>query len=342
MNLPIELRAQILSHLDLHILHGIHDPAYQTAFKSLILSQFSLTEFRNLLESHHFVFDPEDWIQNARSLKLIQEHGSKINFSFLLTALLITPTSLSEYDMHLGILPPQLGKISSIETVSLRKCGLITFPETFTGLTSLNLSFNPLITLPWGFGRMRSLKQLILVSCELIEIPESLGQLTSLEELDLGYNQLTDLPSSFGSLNHLTELWLGRNRLKTFPAVICSLTSLKILSLYSNQISDLPEEISQLSSLSLFRIHDNPLVEWPSSLWTLPYLMYLTIPDHSTLLFLSAIVHRSAECQISLSTLEDSPSMKLFFFLDQHKQNILLWSAIGLGVSYLIQKFIDD
>ena len=77
-------------------------------------------------------------------------------------------------------------------------------------------------------------------------VPAEIWQLTSLELLGLGDNQLTSVPAEIGQLTSLKVLWLSGNRLMSVPPEIGQLTSLEWLQLDDNQLTSVPAAIREL------------------------------------------------------------------------------------------------
>ena len=116
-------------------------------------------------------------------------------------------------------------------------------------LTTLDLSYNQLTSLPDSIGMLTSLTILYLSNNQLTSLSESIRKLTSLTTLDLSYNQLTSLADSIEMLTSLTDLDLSNNQLTSLPESIGMLTSLTNLYLYNNQlryINNLPKSIKYI------------------------------------------------------------------------------------------------
>jgi serine/threonine-protein kinase len=174
-----------------------------------------------------------------------------------------------------------------VDELHLRAKNLSKVPEPvrqFTGLEILDLSFNPIVTLPPWIGELSELVMIFMQSTKLTTLPGRVGQLSKLFSLSLGGNKLTELPSSMARLlrlrkldlgnNQLTELpeWVGQlrgldslnlsdNDLKRLPSSIGKLANLKGLRLKSNQLAELPESIGQLTNLNVLGLSGNPLSE---------------------------------------------------------------------------------
>ena len=115
-----------------------------------------------------------------------------------------------------------------------------------TGVTTLVLSDNDLITLPsQAFAGLTSLTVLWLDRNALLTTLPDRGftVLTSLTKLVLSTNALTDLPADiFEGLTSLEELLLDGNAPLTTlpPELFAGLTSLKLLELRANGLTELP------------------------------------------------------------------------------------------------------
>jgi hypothetical protein len=110
--------------------------------------------------------------------------------------------------MQLTVLPPEIGQLTSLQ--------------------SLSLSSNRLTVLPPEIGQLTSLHSLYIGNNQLTGLPSEIGQLTALRRLDLGQNQLTALPPEIGQLMALTRLDLRQNQLTTLPLEIGQLTQLVV------------------------------------------------------------------------------------------------------------------
>ncbi len=153
--------------------------------------------------------------------------------------------------------------------------------DGLTGLTYLDLSYNPLSLLPSDiFDDLTALTVLDLPNNQLSSIP-SLSGLTSLTDLYLNDNSLTSAPSlsglfaleyldlsnnsltsiSVSGLSSLTDLYLNDNSLTSFS--FSGLSSLEDLDLSSNQLSSAPS-VTGLSALRYLDLSSNQLSSAPS------------------------------------------------------------------------------
>ena len=121
-----------------------------------------------------------------------------------------------------------------------------------TALKELHLGGNQLTSVPAEIGQLTSLERLSLHGNRLMSVPAEIGQLTSLESLDLGGNQLTSVPAEIGQLTSLVRLFLQHNKLTSLPAEIGQLTSLRMFYLPDNQLTSVPAAIRELRSAGCY------------------------------------------------------------------------------------------
>ncbi len=167
-----------------------------------------------------------------------------------------------------GSIPPQLGSLSSLQTIRLDFNQLTgSLPPEIGGLTSLqvlDLDSNYLTgSLPPQIGSLTQLRELALsgsngiggpLPSELFTllnleslnlwgrydgpIPPEIGQLVNLRQLSLKAEFSGPIPAEIGSLTRLTALWLNQNRLSgEIPASIVNLSGLGNLDLSYNALS---------------------------------------------------------------------------------------------------------
>ncbi len=137
--------------------------------------------------------------------------------------------------LDLGVIPPQIGNLINLDTLSFQFCG-------FTG------------SIPPEIGNLINLKSLSIVFSGLTgSIPSEVGNLPNLNSLTLHSNLLTGaIPPAIGNLTNLTKLQLSHNQLTgSIPPEIGNLTSLSILHLNENSLTgELPSEMYNLINLS--------------------------------------------------------------------------------------------
>ena len=170
---------------------------------------------------------------------------------------------------ELTALPPEIGQLTSLQTLNLDGNQLTSLPPEIGQLTSLQtlgLLGNRLTALPPEIGQLTSLQTLNLDGNQLTSLPPEIGQLTSLQTLWLDYNGATALPPEIGQLTSLQTLGLLGNRLTALPPEIGQLTSLQTLNLDGNQLTALPPEIGQPTSLQTLGLIGNQLTALPRQL----------------------------------------------------------------------------
>jgi len=208
-----------------------------------------------------------------------------------------------------GILPPALGNLTAIDSLSLSGnvlSGSISSSSygNLANIIFFNLSSNQLNdTIPASLGDLSNLQHLDLSNNQFTgTIPASFSNLpnlqvlnlsfngfkgnipffsTNLEKLDLSYNQLSgDFPSSLSNLYNLTDLILGSNNLTgSIPAGVGDLTALQIADLSNNLLSgNIPSSLGNLSGLQKLLLDENQLSgNIPSSLSNLINLSLLNV-----------------------------------------------------------------
>ena len=125
-------------------------------------------------------------------------------------------------------------------------------------VTSVDLAYKNLTTLPKEIGNLKNLETLYLPTNKLKTLPPEIGNLTKLKVLNLNNNQLTTLPPEIGNLTKLRLLALRGNKLTTLPPKIGRLKNLESLYLNGNQLTTLPPEIGNLNKLEGLTLNGNP------------------------------------------------------------------------------------
>ena len=128
-----------------------------------------------------------------------------------------------------GEIPPELGNLEKLETLSL-------WGNQLSG------------PIPSEIGNLANLETLKLYDNQLSgPIPPELGNLANLKDLRLHDNQLSgSIPPELGNLANLETLWLSDNQLSgSIPETLGQLTYLEYLSLGGNQLTGcLPASLS--------------------------------------------------------------------------------------------------
>ena len=187
-------------------------------------------------------------------------------------------TELDLSGENLTELPPEICKLSNLQTLYLRFNKLSSLPAEIgqlSNLQTLYLEANQLSSLPAEIGQLSNLQTLNLMSNKLNSLPAEIVQLSNLQTLDLWSNQLSSLPAEIGQLRNLQTLYLNSNQLNTLPAEIGQLSNLQILELNNNKLSTLTAEIGQLSNLRILEFNNNQLSTLPAEIGQLINLQIL-------------------------------------------------------------------
>ena len=162
-------------------------------------------------------------------------------------------------------------------TVDLRDKGIkdLTGMEYALNMQSLDLSGNPIRTIPKEMQDLNNLVYLGLSDCGLTEVPGNVWKMKSLQYLRLDGNELSQLPSEVAELGDLRELVLDNNRLEALPEQIGSLAKLETVSVSCNAISALPESMKNCGEVAELYLTGNRLGEIPDWIGSLTNLEVL-------------------------------------------------------------------
>ncbi len=119
------------------------------------------------------------------------------------------------------ILPPEIGELVLLRTMSLAN--------------------NKIYDLPPEIGNLKSLNQLNIKQNLIRKLPREIGKLTELNSLVATQNEIETIPDEIGDLKKLRVLLLRNNHISTLPRSLLRL-DLKRLDLRGNKLS-VPEEI---------------------------------------------------------------------------------------------------
>ena len=144
----------------------------------------------------------------------------------------------------------------------LTDLGLKELPQLPVGLLSLDVSTNPLRTLPPELeDQAPTLRSLTADDTGLRQIPEVVLYLGELRELRLRKNSLHDLPS-LRSLSMLHTLDVSMNAISVFPRAVLGLSTLQHLFMSFNKM----ERVRPLLSLPPTPLPAHPSLPLPSPL----------------------------------------------------------------------------
>ncbi|KAI3794348.1 hypothetical protein L1987_36978 [Smallanthus sonchifolius] len=177
-------------------------------------------------------------------------------------------------------LPDSIGKLSGLITLDLSENRLVTLPSSISGLSSLtklDLHSNKIIELPESFDDLLSLVYLDLRANQLASLPASLSRLIHLQELDLSSNNLSVLPESVGSLVKLQKLNIETNNIEEIPHIIGHCVSLKELLADYNKLKALPEAVGKLALLETLSVRYNNISRLPTTMSSLTNIKELDL-----------------------------------------------------------------
>ncbi|GBG25281.1 Leucine-rich repeat-containing protein 1 [Hondaea fermentalgiana] len=175
-----------------------------------------------------------------------------------------------------------IGDLSALKYLNLRKNGISKLPDaitTLTNLQSLNVRNNKLTELPANIGSLSNLLELTLISNELATLPETFTNLTALRYMTLSKNPLTSLPESFGELTALTSLlfWDNFGMLTTLPNSFTDLDGLTNLVISNNPDLDVYRHLPALKNLKRLNLAHNGLTSIPAQVQNLTGLEELRV-----------------------------------------------------------------
>jgi hypothetical protein len=175
------------------------------------------------------------------------------------------------------------GQYKGVKRLKL-SCNLQTFPieilSLFDTLEILDLSNNPLSSLPKEFARLHKLKIAFFSDCNFTTFPLELAGCRSLEMIAFKNNHMTTIPpTSFP--RKLRWLILTNNRIDVLPATIGQCHRLQKCMLAGNRLTSLPASMAQCRKLGLLRLSTNNITELPSWLFQLPELAFLSFAGNA-------------------------------------------------------------
>ncbi|XVF78079.1 hypothetical protein PTKIN_Ptkin14bG0099700 [Pterospermum kingtungense] len=146
-------------------------------------------------------------------------------------------------------------KCQKLTTLLLSKCNIESIPECFFekmhGLKILDISRNPLKSLPNSISNLKTLTTLLLRDCYNLKKMPSFSKIQALKKLNLGFTKIRDIPHGMERLPNLRYLDLSKTRITHMAdGVLAKLTSLQHLDL--NKILVGGEEIGGLRKLEFF------------------------------------------------------------------------------------------
>jgi hypothetical protein len=172
----------------------------------------------------------------------------------------------------------QSGQYIRTKRLKLSNC-LSEFPrqilDLFDTLEILDLSNNPLASLPNDISRLHKLKIAFFSDCNFTTFPSQLARCRSLQMIAFKNNRMTTIPP--GSLpRKLRWLILTNNLISSLPVGIGRCYGLQKCLLAGNNLTSLPDEMQHCRKLGLLRLSCNNLISLPTWLFELPELSFLS------------------------------------------------------------------
>ncbi|MBV9963157.1 MAG: leucine-rich repeat domain-containing protein [Parafilimonas sp.] len=213
-----------------------------------------------------------------------------------------------------GILPPALGNLTALDTLSLSGnslSGSISSASygNLTNLEYFDLSSNLLNdTIPGSLSNLSGIKYLNLSNNKFTgSIPFSLGNITGLQFLNLSLNRFKgNIPSSFSDFAALKSLDLSYNSISgDIPPFLSNLLNLTDLNLAGNIFSgNIPASLGNLIALQNVDLSENLLTgNIPSEMGNLINLQRLLLNENEL----------SGDIPASLNNLINLRSLNLFY-----------------------------
>jgi len=170
------------------------------------------------------------------------------------------------------------GQYKGIKKLKL-SANLTAFPleilSLFDSLEILDLSNNPLSSLPNDFSRLHKLKIAFFSNCKFTTFPPQLAKCRSLEMIAFKNNHMTTIPEG-AFPRKLRWLILTNNEIQEIPASIGDCHRLQKCMLAGNRLTSLPAEMAHCRKLGLLRLSSNNLATLPDWLFQLPELSFLS------------------------------------------------------------------
>ena len=202
-----------------------------------------------------------------------------------------TELDLSGNDLE--VLPPEIGRLQSLEKLILGKFDnekknrkgnrLTAIPQEIfqlANLKELHIPFNKITVIPDAIANLANLTSLDLGSNKITEIPDEITNLANLTRLDLYDNQITVIPDAITQLVNLTSLVLWGNKIMVISDEITNLANLTRLDLYDNQITAIPDAITQLANLTSLVLWGNKITAIPDAISQLANLQKLDLRNN--------------------------------------------------------------
>ncbi|XP_067867957.1 volume-regulated anion channel subunit LRRC8D-like [Heterodontus francisci] len=206
-----------------------------------------------------------EFLKELRYLKILQINSNlvKIPFNVLYVAPHLIELSILNNKNKLEMLH-NLGSMVNLARLDLQSCGLEKIPQGIFGLSNLhelNLQGNELTTIEEieNLQRLRKLSSFNLSFNKIRSIPNSFSFISNLERFNASNNQIETLPNSMFTIQKLHHLDMSNNRLTAIPTSVRYLKNLRYLDLSSNKLESLPDELFQCKKVKTLKLNNNLL-----------------------------------------------------------------------------------
>ena len=167
---------------------------------------------------------------------------------------------------------------------------------SYTGLVSLDLSFNLLQSIPEEISLLQNLEELHCASNKITALPDSIGSIQSLRLIQANNNMMISLPRSIGQLQNLNKLVLSHNILASLPDELGNCNNLESLLLDNNSLCRLPLSLAllkgKLSELDVSRNDEQMQTTLPSQIHQ----------DAQSILWILSLQREKSHCIETLKT----------------------------------------
>jgi internalin A len=257
-----------------------------------------LTDLTELILLGNRLTDLPGWVADLQALTELDIRGNDFKTFPRAVLPLANLTALFTNFNKFADIPPEIGKLTRLTDLRLGDAGATEVPGWLAGLphlaslnigggkvtrlpgwlTRMNLrrldvSENPLGTLPEWIGGFTELTEFLSQECGLTALPQSMAGLRKLTQIDIRYNSMDRLPDWIGALPALTDLTVDGNRLTRIPPV----KGLRRLSFSKNKLTEVPGWLAGQTSLTGLDLGDNEITELPPWLSVMTGLSHLSI-----------------------------------------------------------------
>jgi predicted DNA-binding WGR domain protein len=208
-------------------------------------------------------------VEQAKAKKA-KELSVCVSRSAELVQVICTITSLEDLTLNdTSVVPPEIANLKALKRLEVEESeALLTLPAEIgklTRLESLSIKDTSAKALPAEIGNLTRLRRLYIWSNrKLVEVPRTIGKLVNLETLWIQYNRENEDKGALripdlGALKKVTDLSLSSNGLTDLPTGIGKLKELEDLDLNFNKLVDLPQELFKLERLQSLSLDYNKL-----------------------------------------------------------------------------------